>query len=145
MGDPVLRDREMDEKPAPSAKGETTPPKAAAEEPSTVEVWHWKDVLVMPFQKTNNDQLRKRNMPAAWHLDTGAFVQLGKDPVNEQVVPIKRAPVAYVAEWSKYAMDRTIGRPAADLYLQDLKTACGRRSWTGSTMILSSPGRPGNT
>ena len=132
-----------DEKPAPSAKGETTPPKAAAEEPSTVEVWHWKDVLVMPFQKTNNDQLSKRNMPAAWHLDTGAFVQLGKDPVNEQVVPIKRAPVAYVAEWSKYAMDRTIGRPAADLYLQDLKTGVRTKILDGIDDDLIEPGPSG--
>jgi acetyl esterase/lipase len=111
-----------EEKPAPAAKGETGPPKTPADEPSTVEVWHWEDVLVMPYQKNNTAQLRKRNMPAAWHLDAGAFVQLGKDPVNEEVSPVKRAPVAYVAEWSKYAMARTIGRPAADLYLQDLKT-----------------------
>jgi acetyl esterase/lipase len=111
-----------EEKPAPAAKGETAPPKTSPEEPSTVEVWHWKDVLVMPYQKNNAAQLRRRHMPAAWHLDTGAFVQLGKDAVNEQVSPIKRAPVAYVAEWSQYAMNRTIGRPAADLYLQDLKT-----------------------
>src|SRR5512140_2168184 len=111
-----------EEKPAPAAKSETNPAKAPAEEPSTVEVWHWKDVLVMPYQKNNTAQLRKRNMPAAWHLDAGAFVQLGKDPVNEQVTPVRRAPVAYVAEWSKYAMVRTIGRPAADLYLQDLRT-----------------------
>ncbi|MGB8958023.1 MAG: prolyl oligopeptidase family serine peptidase, partial [Candidatus Aminicenantales bacterium] len=112
-----------EEKPAPEAKSETIPPaKTPAEEPSTVEVWHWKDVLVMPYQKNNTAELRKRNMEAAWHLDAGAFVQLGQDPVNEQVSPVKRAPVAYVAEWSKYAMARTIGRPAADLYLQDLKT-----------------------
>jgi dienelactone hydrolase len=111
-----------DEKPAPAAKSEMVPAKAPAEEPSTVEVWHSKDVLVMPYQKNNTAQLRKRNMPAAWHLDAGAFVQLGKDPVNEEVSPVRRAPVAYVAEWSKYAMARTIGRPAADLYLQDLIT-----------------------
>ncbi len=107
------------EPPARPASDAVKPP---AEEPSTVEVWHWKDVLVMPYQKNNAAQLRKRTMPAAWHLDAGTFVQLGKDIANEQVVPVKRADVAYVAEWSKYAMDRTIGRPAADLYLQDLKT-----------------------
>ena len=111
-----------EDKPAPAAKSEPSPPKTSAEETSTVEVWHWKDVLVMPYQKNNAAQLRKRNMEAAWHLDAGAFVQLGKDPVNEHVSPVRRAPVAYVAEWSKYAMARTIGRPAADLYLQDLKT-----------------------
>jgi len=109
-------------KPKPPAKSEPATPKAPAEKPSTVEVWHWKDVLVMPYQKNNTAELQKRNMLAAWHLDTGVFVQLGQDAANEQVIPVKRAPLAYVAEWSKYAMNRTIGRPAADLYLQDLKT-----------------------
>ncbi len=79
-----------EEKPAPAAKSETGPPKTPAEEPSTVEVWHSKDVLVMPYQKNNTAQLRKRNMEAAWHLDAGAFVQLGNDPVNEEVTPVKR-------------------------------------------------------
>ena len=117
-----------DEKPAPPAKSEPAtkaeagPAKPAAEKPSTVEVWHWKDVLVMPFQKNNAAELRKRSMLAAWHLDPGAFVRLGLAAENERVVPIKRAPVSYVAEWSRYAMARTIGRGAADLYLQDLKT-----------------------
>jgi len=111
-----------EEKAAPAAKSETGPPAAPAEEPSTVEVWHWKDVLVMPYQKNNAAELRDRSMLAAWHLDSGAFVQLAKDLADEEVTPVKRAGVAYVAEWSKYAMARTIGRPAADLYLQDLKT-----------------------
>ena len=111
-----------EEKALPAEREGKDPVKPASEEASTVEVWHWKDVLVMPFQKNNAAEHRKRNMPAAWHLDNGAFVELGKDPVNEKVTPIRRSPFAYVAEWSKYAMDRTIGRPAADLYLQDTKT-----------------------
>jgi len=132
-----------EEKAVPAAKSEASPPKASAEEPSTVEVWHWKDVLVMPYQKNNAARLRERHMPAAWHLDTGAFVELGKDPVNEQVSPIKRAPVAYVAEWSKYAMNRTIGRPAADLYLQDLKTGARTKILDGIDDEYVEPGPSG--
>jgi dipeptidyl aminopeptidase/acylaminoacyl peptidase len=132
-----------DEKPVPAAKSEANPPKTSAEEPSTVEVWHWKDVLVMPYQKNNTAQLGKRHMVAAWHLDSGAFVRLGQDPVNEEVSPIKRAPVAYVAEWSKYAMDRTIGRPAADLYLQDLKTGARTKILAGIDDDFVQPGPSG--
>ncbi len=106
----------------PGPKTEPSAPKAPAEEPSTVEVWHWKDVLVMPYQKNNAEELRKRSMLAAWNLQPGTFVQLGKDIANEEVSPIKRTSLAYVAEWSKYAMGRTIGRPAADLYIQDVRT-----------------------
>ena len=76
----------------------------------------------MPRQKISAAQDRRRNLLAAWHLDTGKLVQLGKDLVNEEVRPIRRTNLAWVAEWSKYAFDRTIGRPAADLYLADITT-----------------------
>ncbi|MGB2906723.1 MAG: hypothetical protein WBB73_06470, partial [Candidatus Aminicenantaceae bacterium] len=39
-----------------------------AEKPSTVEVWHWTDVSVMPWQKIHAAEDRQRNMLAAWHL-----------------------------------------------------------------------------
>ncbi len=109
--------------PAPDAKAA---PAAAADEASTVEVWHAKDVFVMPLQKNRASSDRKRNMVAAWRLDTGKLVQVGRDLVNETVVPLRGGRWAWVAEWSKYAFDRTIGRPGADLYLVDLTT--GERS-----------------
>jgi acetyl esterase/lipase len=95
---------------------------AAADEPAGLEIWHWTDVVVMPKQKVDAPSDRRRSMLAAWHLDSGKFVQLGQDPINEQVTPIRRTNLAYVAEWSKYAMDRTIGRPGSDLYLEDITT-----------------------
>jgi predicted peptidase len=98
----------------------------AKDEPSTVEIWHWKDVYVMPWQKVHANQDRQRNMLAAWHLESGKFVQLGQDLINERVTPIRSMNLAYVAEWSKYAMERSIGRPAADIYLQDITT--GKRT-----------------
>ncbi len=94
----------------------------AASEASTVEVWHWKDNYVMPWQRINAASDRRRNMLAAWNLETGKLVTLGKDPVYEQVTPIRRTNLAWVAEWSAYAMNRSIGRPAADLYLADITT-----------------------
>jgi dipeptidyl aminopeptidase/acylaminoacyl peptidase len=88
----------------------------------TVDIWHWTDVMVMPRQKLSATADRRRNALAAWHLDSGAFVPLSTDPVNEQVTPIRHTSSALVAEWSAYAMDRTIGRPAADLYVEDIAT-----------------------
>jgi dienelactone hydrolase len=91
------------------------------DEPATVDVWHARDVDVIPRQKIAARTDRQKNLLSAWHLQTGAFVQLGKD-LLEQVTPIRRQPLAYAAIWSSYAMDRTIGRPAADLALVDLAT-----------------------
>ncbi len=92
------------------------------DEPATVEIWHWKDVYVMPWQKVHANQDRQRNMLAALHIESGKFVQLGQDLIHESVMPIRNTDLAYVAEWSKYAMERSIGRPAADIYLQDITT-----------------------
>ena len=91
------------------------------DEPAGVDVWHWRDVDVMPKQKLSAKTDRERNMLAAWHLESGRLVQLGKEP-SEQVTPVKHQSLAYAANWTAYAMDRSIGRPAADLYLIDLTT-----------------------
>jgi dipeptidyl aminopeptidase/acylaminoacyl peptidase len=93
----------------------------ADEEPADVDVWHSHDVDVMPKQKIGARSDRQRNMLAAWRLSDNRFVQLGKE-LTEQVTPIKRQQAAYAANWSAYAMERSIGRPAADIYLMNLAT-----------------------
>ncbi len=103
-------------------KGEKGDSETEVEEPSTIEIWHWKDVFVMPWQKVHANEDRRRNLLSAWHIDSGKFVQLGKDLINERIVPIRHTKLAYVMEWSKYAMERSIGRMGADLYLQDITT-----------------------
>jgi dienelactone hydrolase len=95
-----------------------TPP---ADEPAAVDIWHWNDVDVMAKQKLSATTDRRRNYLSAWHLDSGKLVQLAKT-WTEQVAPTKRPNTVYVEEWAAYAMDRSIGRRAADLYLEDLST-----------------------
>ena len=127
-----------DEKPAPAGRGgkpagdagnadqgtskEKEPAPVAAAEPASVEIWHYADVFVMPRQKTSASADRRRNTLAALHLEAGKLVSIGKDAINEQVTPIRRSGLAYVSEWSRYAMNRTIGRPSSDVYLADLRT-----------------------
>ena len=94
--------------------------RAQAEDPSTVEIWHWTDTFVMPWQKIHANQDRQRNLLAAWHVGDGRFVQLGEDLIEERVTPVPYSNLAFVAEWSRYALERSIGRPGSDLYLQDL-------------------------
>jgi hypothetical protein len=112
-----------DEKAPPPPKKETTNGDAAdaAEETAGVDVWHSRDVDVMPKQKIGARTDRQRNLLSAWHVADGRFVQLAKE-LTEQVTPIKRTQLAYAANWNGYAMDRTIGRPAADLHLVDMTT-----------------------
>ena len=98
---------------------------ADEDEPPTVDVWHARDVEVIPRQKVSAASDRRRNMLAAWHVNDGSFVPLGQS-LFEQVTPIKRQQLAYVASWPAYAMERSIGRTAADLALIDLTT--GKRT-----------------
>jgi hypothetical protein len=102
--------------------GEEGKESAESDDPSTVEIWHWTDVFVMPWQRIHASQDRRRNMLAAWHLESGEFVQLGQDLIEERVTPIRHSDLAFVMEWSRYAMERSIGRIGADLYLQDITT-----------------------
>jgi dipeptidyl aminopeptidase/acylaminoacyl peptidase len=121
------------EKPAnekkPAANSNPPQTKEAAkeddEEPAGVDVWHARDVIVMPKQKIDARLERQRNLLAAWHVDTSRLVQLGQER-EEQVTPLKHQKLGYVTNWAGYAMERSIGRPAADLYLIDLAT--GERS-----------------
>jgi dipeptidyl aminopeptidase/acylaminoacyl peptidase len=108
--------------PKKTSGGENDKTDAAAQEvvePAGVEIWHWRDLDVMPKQQFNNKSDRQKNMLAAWHIDSGQFVQLGKN-LFEEVRPIEHQKAAVAVNWEAYAMDRTIGRPAADLYLVDL-------------------------
>ncbi len=104
----------------PPEKGEKDLRETDVEEPSTIEIWHWTDVFVMPWQKIHARQDRQRNMLCVWHMNSGQFVQLGEDLIDERVVPIPHTKLAYAVEWSKYAMERSIGRTGADLYLLDI-------------------------
>jgi dipeptidyl aminopeptidase/acylaminoacyl peptidase len=108
--------------PSKSTNGDAAAP---VEEPAAVEIWHARDVDVMPRQKLSARTDRQRSMLAAWHLDSNRLVQLGTS-FQERVTPLPHQKVAYAVNWTAYAMERTIGRRAADLVLVDLDT--GTRS-----------------
>jgi dipeptidyl aminopeptidase/acylaminoacyl peptidase len=104
-----------------AAAGGAAAAAADDEEQPGVDVWHWKDIEVMAYQSKNASQDGRRNMLAALHLDSGTLTQLGHE-TTEQVITTQHGNLAYVHEWKDYAMDRSIGRPFADIYLVDLTT-----------------------
>jgi dipeptidyl aminopeptidase/acylaminoacyl peptidase len=113
-----------DKKPEPPSGASPAAPPPADDTP-TVDIWHARDVDVMPRQKISARADRQRNLLSAWRLDSGRLVQLARTS-TEFVAPIRRQPLAYAATWDTYAMDRSIGRRAADISLVDLDT--GERS-----------------
>jgi dipeptidyl aminopeptidase/acylaminoacyl peptidase len=132
-------------KKAPAATGDNgdgaAAPSEDEDEPANVDVWHSRDVDVMAKQKVQAKADRERNLLAAWHLEGGRLVPLGKE-LTEQVTPIKRQPLALAANWTPHAMERSIGRPAADLALVDLLTGAriGLKERVDDRHAQASPG-----
>ena len=91
------------------------------DDPPTVDVWNWHDAEVMPRQKLSAKNDRQKNMLAVWHIEKNSLVPLGKN-LDEDVTPLKHQSQAVSADWSAFAMQRSIGRPAADISLIDLST-----------------------
>lgn len=116
------------------------------EDPPGVDIWHSRDIIVMPKQKIDAKSDRQRNFLAALRLDgrhdAKHLVLLGQER-DEQITPIKRQNLAFAANWSRYAMERTIGRPAADLSLVDLTSGERTKIKEGLTedyYLQASPG-----
>ena len=96
--------------------------KDADAEAPTVDVWHPRDVDVMPKQKVGVTRDRQRNLLAAWALGKRSLVVLGKD-YSEQVTPLKAANLAYAVSWTGSALDRSWGRfGSASIALVDTTT-----------------------
>lgn len=113
---------------------------AAANEKPDVDVWHWQDSTVMPAQKIRAAADRRRSLPAVWHVADSRLTVIGQS-FDEAVSPIAGTTQALASEYTPYLMQRSIGRPAADLKLVDLVTGARTALKTGATGNASvSPG-----
>ena len=126
--------------PATASTGTNNPP-VQGDEPADVNVWHAKDIDVFPKEKLGAKRDRERNFLAVWHLDEGRLVQLSRES-TEEVTPIKHQGLAYALNWTEYAMDRSIGRPAADLSVIDLATGVRKpvKKRIEDHYVMASPG-----
>ena len=82
---------------------------ADAADPSTVDVWHPRDVDVMPKQKVGATRDRQRSLLAAWSPGKPSVALLGQD-YYEQVTPLATSTLAYAVSWTSSALDRSWGR-----------------------------------
>jgi hypothetical protein len=111
-------------------RGAAGEPPAAEPEMADVTVWHWKDARVASVQKLTTTQDRRRNLLGVWHTNTGTFTKIGKDDEETiQIIPTRTRRSC--RSRSKYAMQRSIGRPSADLFAADLATGARTPLKTG--------------
>ena len=109
----------------PASKDKDTKDGEADDRP-TVDVWHPKDVDVMPKQKVGASRDRQRSLLAAWPIDRPALTVLAHD-YYETVVPLKAKNLAYAVSWGPSALERSWGRfGSATIALVDV--ASGERA-----------------
>ena len=120
-----LRDREPAPPTADSGSGRNGGA-AASERVSDVQVWHSKDVRIMPMQKVQERQDLQRTLLTAWHLRDGSVVKLGTNLLETTRV-LEGARYATETDRSPYAWGMMFGRPYQDLWLIDVKTGERRR------------------
>ena len=90
-------------------------------EPAGVEVWHAKDVDIIPLQKKRVAQKRRENYLAAWWLDDGKLVQLGND-LTESVIVLDGQKHALGLDNTPHEHEKKFGPTVHDVYLIDVKT-----------------------
>jgi dipeptidyl aminopeptidase/acylaminoacyl peptidase len=86
-----------------------------------VQVWHPRDAIVMPRQKLDARRERERSMLAAWRMSDGHLVRIATAP-GEEATPVPRSSRALVVDTNAFAMDRSIGRVHANVWIVDLQT-----------------------
>lgn len=86
-----------------------------------VDVWHWRDPMIMPQQKVMWPRLKNRTFRAVHHLDRDATVALGSPDLPDVRVP-DNASVALATTDVPYLVERTWVGGQSDVYVVDLST-----------------------
>ena len=97
------------------------------DKPSDVQVWHAKDVRIMPMQKVQEQQDLQRTLLTAWHLGDGHVVQLASDLFETSRI-VKGDRYATEIDRKPYGFGTKFGRPYSDVYVIDVKTGERRKA-----------------
>ena len=95
--------------------------RATLKEPAGVEVWHAKDVEIIPYQMKNAERKKRESFRAAWWVDDGKFVQLGND-LTEDIVLVEGQKHAIGLDNTPHEVEKKFGPTLHDIYLIDVKT-----------------------
>ena len=96
------------------------------EKPANVEVWHSRDLHVIPEQKLRAKRDREKAYLSVWHLDSGHFIQLANE-TTENVWPLGGDRFAVGLNLERARFDSMFGRARRDVDLIDLRTGERRR------------------
>lgn len=94
---------------------------------SDVQVWHSKDVRIIPMQKAQESQDLQRTLLSVWHLTDGSLVQLSMDLLETTRV-LEGGRYATETDRTPYAWGTKFGRPYQDVWLVNTRTGERKRA-----------------
>ncbi|MCH6548158.1 MAG: PD40 domain-containing protein, partial [Gemmatimonadetes bacterium] len=114
------KDKPEDAADADTTRAETDDPKEE-EKKSDVQIWHARDLRIIPMQRSQEERDLRRTIPAVWHFDSNRFVQLGTDLMES--VQVLEGDRFATETWNEpYAFETMFGRRYNDIYLIDTRT-----------------------
>ena len=105
----------------PARRAEPGSLRADLDEPAGVEVWHPKDIDIIPRQKVTLSRDRDRSDLAAVWLEGGSFVRLG-DELTESVSLVRGERWAIGRDNTPYETEKRFGPTVVDVYRIDTRT-----------------------
>ncbi|MHC4990258.1 MAG: hypothetical protein ACYTGC_04690, partial [Planctomycetota bacterium] len=127
--DPETPDRPRGRK-KPDGKDEDGPLRDTLKDPSNVEVWHARDIDIIPRQKRTADRDRRERHLCAWWPESGTFVRLGNE-LTERVGLMEGQKRAIGRDNTPHEQKRMFGPTLNDLYVIDTATGERRRILEG--------------
>jgi dipeptidyl aminopeptidase/acylaminoacyl peptidase len=88
---------------------------------SDVQVWHARDVRIMPQQKAQEQQDRRRTLLSAWHIGDNRLVRIGTE-MQESTGVLKGTRYATETDRSRNAFGAMFGRSGLDIWLINVDT-----------------------
>lgn len=122
-----LRPRELARRADSTTKDGAARADSSPEKISDVQVWHSRDVRIMPMQKVQEQQDLHRTLLAAWRPADGRVVPIGTMLLETaRVLPGDRW--ATETDRTPYAFGQMFGRPFQDVYVVDVRTGERRKA-----------------
>ena len=101
-------------------------PKKSDEKISDVEIWHTKDVHVIPEQRSSESRDLRATTLASWRVSDGTVVRIGSDPAETTTV-LEGDRVATEIDRTPYPFGQKFGRRDEDVWTIDLTTGTRTR------------------
>lgn len=104
-----------------TTKAEKSEAQDLTDEAPDLQIWHSKDIQVIPEQEQRARGQREDQYMGVWHLDENSYVQLTDDQLElTRLQPNERSLVGYNP--TPYHQDHMFGRGSFDIYTVDIRT-----------------------